>query len=329
MPSSLTIHNELLECIVVMTYYANDPVQVIPNSRTEVSRQGVTNIMVDETAGTPLKVHICRIGLFGLTSPRTRLTSGVGFALFGGGTYVVRATPRDSKGNLCSVHGFNPVDGTITDIASPASYRFGDKLLRPALRVVSGLSRLLFDAYVFDDHMRNVADREVQIPSPLTMTAEPPNVPLAPAVHIPEREIWGLFFEQTLHAGVAAYITQRYITEDDLAMQEPYLFIGLPSVALFNTVLRSASDPDGLVFIDGRRVTADTCVENFQTMFDLLMETKQRLNTTIALNETEKLWVKQFLLYAGSDKTTTSKCLQTVIPCLSMSRYHSSSLLLI
>ena len=311
MSSSITIHNQLNESIVVLTYPAWDTVQLLPATRTDVSRHSVTNIVLSEEEGAHIKAHICRIGLFGMTSPRTRLTSGTGFTLVTGRTYCVRAITEDTNGNLCSVHVFNPVDGTISDVPSPARYRFGDKLIRPALRL-AGLASAL-DAAVFDDHMEAARGRPLPPPPPF-----PPPVPnrsttaspaLNPAVCIPEREIWGVFFEQTLHAAVRAYHAQQFITRDELEMQEPFLFIGIPAVALMETVIRSLRDPEGLVFVDGRRVNAETCPEGFRQLFELLVETKSRLNAVRALEEHETVWVRQVMLFSGSDKPIQCECL--------------------
>ena len=292
---SLTVHNDLNECIVVVTYSAGDTVQVLPTSRTEIDKQAVTNIILREGEGKNLRAHVCRIGLFGMTSPRTRLTSGLGFDVVAGKTYCVRAINADSKGNLCSFLEFNPVDGTLAEIISPTGYKFGDKLIKPALRL-TGIDRLFtVDGSVFEDHMK--AREEFR----KSDTSSRP-VHLSPPAYIEEREIWGVFFEQALRVGVNAYRSQEFISTDDLELQEPYLFIGIPALALYSLIIRSLPDPDGLIFIDGRRVTDQTCPESFHMLFGLLIETKQRLVTITSMSQDEENWIQQFLLYSSSNK---------------------------
>lgn len=300
MSSTLTIQNELHECIVVLTYLDFDTVQLIPMTRTEVSQQSAACIAVDGPEGRPLRAHVCRLGLFGLTSPRTRLTSGQGFALHAGETYCIRGISADQRGNLCSVHLFHPVDGTLTEVASPERYRFGDKILKPIIQA-TGFSSLLLGAQVFENHMARAGAYH------FSPEAEEAPFALQPAVCIPETEIWGVFFEQTWQAGIRAYRTHNFVTTEDLEMQEPYLFIGIPAVALMEMVLRSVGDPEGLIFIDGRRVTHETCVENFLLMFQLLMETKNKLRSIETLSTNEKLWLHQLLLYSSADKPIESK----------------------
>lgn len=237
-------------------------------------------------------------GLFGLTSPRTRLTSGHGFSINSGSTYCVRAIPRDSNGNLCSCHRWNPVDATLMTIEAPSCYKFGDKILKPAMRL-AGLGSLLISPTIFEEYM----SRQPERPSPEAVISESSES----AVNIPESEIWGVFFEQAMHAGVRAHYTQRSISRDDLEMQEPYLFIGIPAVALMDTVLRSLHDPECLVFVDRRRVNLQTCPDNFKMMFQLLMETKTNLNSVPKLTSNEESWARQFLLFAGADKEIKCK----------------------
>jgi len=149
-----------------------------------------------------------------------------------------------------------------------------------------------------------------------------------------EVEVWGMLFDSVCAMGVRicrGLVTQSttdqldenvkegekedvqavWITADDVDMQEPYLFIGLPASTLFMTIVRSFRDPDGIVLKDSRRVVLQNCPDGFQEMFEMLIVTKNSLleldlsGKGDVLSGKDILWIQQFLLYSSSDKEMT------------------------
>lgn len=163
-----------------------------------------------------------------------------------------------------------------------------------------------------------------------------------------EVEVWGMFFDSICSTGqVLCQSTGKlhtttdqkqrksdderdltepkdaWITFDDIDMQEPYLFIGLPACTLFMTIFRSFRDPHGIVLQDMRRVELDNCPESFKEMFEMLMVTKARLleielqggmnngscddviDDRSRLTQKDVVWMQQFLLYSSSDQEMT------------------------
>jgi hypothetical protein len=133
---------------------------------------------------------------------------------------------------------------------------------------------------------------------------------------IAETELWGIFFDQIYYVGLWAAHShdqqgqaRAYITRDEIELQEPYLYIGLPAVSLLNMILRSRYDFShefaltSLRLIDGRLVTAETCPASYQKMFRLLIETKRemlRLEPPLRVEEMD--WLREAMLYAAAEK---------------------------
>lgn len=73
-------------------------------------------------------------------------------------------------------------------------------------------------------------------------------------------EVWTSFFLQCEECGKAA-LASGLISFEDVAAQEPYLFLGLPGLCILECVLRSLppkASPNALVLADGREISPDS-----------------------------------------------------------------------
>lgn len=149
-----------------------------------------------------------------------------------------------------------------------------------------------------------------------------------------EIEVWGMFFDSVCAMGVRLCrgldaqsttdqvdehmnegqkeeVKELWITADDVDMQEPYLFIGLPACTLFMAIFRSFNDTDGIVLGDSRRIVLQNCPNGFKEMFEMLIVTKNSLleldskGIGDVLTGKDILWMQQFLLYSSSDREMT------------------------
>lgn len=71
-------------------------------------------------------------------------------------------------------------------------------------------------------------------------------------------EVWMLFFIQCEECGSGA-LAKGLISDDDVASQEPYLFLGLPGLCMLECILRSSGpniSPTALLLTDGREILA-------------------------------------------------------------------------
>lgn len=323
--SHILLRNESGLDLVVISFPMHDTVQLVAFDRVELDAQtnsASTWRQLDIPEGQNCHFQVFRLGLFGLISPRTRLSSGFGFVGVPGESYVIRSIPADEQGNLCEARRANS-DGSTSALIPPLAYKLGDMILRPAVRTIAmAVANINLDGNIFSEHMtRRRAQRRIippeqllisdsplasSAPSPSSSSPASPFPPPPPPVRPPpsdltEREIWGVFFEQTYEAGMWAR-RRHFISEEDLAEQAAYLFIGIPALALCDFVCRSLDDPDGLVLIDGRRVVLATCPTNFRHLYGLLSETKESLRAMPAMTDNERVWIQQILLFAGSPK---------------------------
>ena len=322
--SHILLRNESGLDLVVISFPMHDTVQLVAFDRVELDANSASTWrQLDIPESQNCHFQVFRLGLFGLISPRTRLSSGFGFVGVPGESYVIRSIPADEQGNLCEARRVNS-DGSTSALVPPLAYRLGDMILRPAVRTIAmAVANINLDGNIFSEHMtRRRAQRRLISPeellisdSPLASSAPSPSStspvspfppPPPPPVRPPpsdltEREIWGVFFEQAYEAGVWAR-RRHFISEEDLAEQAAYLFIGIPALALCDFVCRSLDDPDGLVLIDGRRVVLATCPSNFRHLYGLLSETKESLRAMPVLTDNERVWIQQILLFAGCPK---------------------------
>jgi hypothetical protein len=285
------LHNSTLEEVVTSVFTKEDTVQLIPRNKVHLPASLVPNATCIEIPDEYCNIQIHRLGLFGLISPRTRLSAGYGFHVKHGETYRVLLIEGDSNGNLCSLRNDDPQKNAPSSI----KYKFGDMFIKPIMKSIGfeTIPITQVDTNTFTNYRNQQKQRQVSRTAAVSTTS---------MQNINENEIWALFFNQSYETGLWALETKHYIAEDDLYLQEPFLFIGIPSLTLLNTILRSIDDPNALIFIDGRRISKDKCPETFLKLYELLTETKIQLRQLPPLTENEITWLQQFLLFSGSDK---------------------------
>lgn len=278
----ITITNESAVDLVVLSFSASDTIQAFPFHQKKITSSSCVSVQGPDAE---FVIHVYSPGLFGLVSMRTRLTAGYGYKVIRGASYRLRMAERNERGNHCILE----CNGVI---AEHKQYIFGDMLLRPILKSI-GIIDFNFRGDAFASYL---SKRQT---ARWTSFDSSDNENLNEFSCIPEDEMWGVFFEQVAYAGISA-LRDGLITRDDLEMQEPYLFIGLPSLSLCNTVFRRPQDSHCLTFIDGRRITRETCPPALKELFDMLLNTKVLLSQLPSLSDHEKRWTKHFLVYAAS-----------------------------
>lgn len=316
---AITVVNDSLESMVFVLYDVNDTLQIQGLYKHDISSNARYSFFVPFEC--TLMLHVYQHGLFGLISPRTRMSSGYGFPLQTSNAYRVNIIDSNNiiTGNRISVHNESQQFQTIFF----TSYRFGDMILKPAAAtLVTAGAQLLYgiDANMYRDWRVRRRRKQLQQTTSRTETDnsggcnEDTVFSISPSCGeepIDERELWGIFFEQVYLAGRWA-LDERVIGMDDVEGQDAFLFIGLPSVSLCNVVLRSLKAAEGtLILVDGRSVCASSCPSSFVDMFSKLLQTVSSLRNLSSLDEGEIRWVRQFLLVAGSDKEITGNLLNT------------------
>jgi hypothetical protein len=166
--------------------------------------------------------------------------------------------------------------------------------------LVSGQRGQSADLVVEDLHLGldyTEAD-ELSEPSRSVTRASPPS----------EQELWGMFFQRCMDAAVAG-CSRGEISIEDLLDAEPFLMIGLPSVALFEAVMRTAdASSTGLLLSSGRALQPSDVPPSFTELFGILMHTANKVaECTPALSEDERQFVRTFLLVSGADKVVSAE----------------------
>lgn len=310
--SSLYIHNHTAEDLICLLHKSTDKLQLLTSQKYKISSNN--SLLIDLQQGNEEEVddlfylHIYRPGLFGYISLRTRLTSGYGFPVETGNRYNIFPLQKaDIHGNHCSLQ--RQMNGNNYENVRSIKYHFGDMFLKPSLRALASIFQIPsidFDPDIYHDYLLERNGRH------LSIHEEPDHSYLESIVtptEVLERELWGIFFDQMYYVGIWAIHDVSYITVDEVELQEPYLYIGLPSVSLLNMILRSRYDSSPatlsyLRLIDGRVVSETTCPESYRVMFQILLQTKQemcRLEPAIQLEEMD--WLRETFLYSGSDKS--------------------------
>lgn len=116
--------------------------------------------------------------------------------------------------------------------------------------------------------------RETSTSATAVAAADPDERLLQPVFHAPGdklslEEIWGSFFVQ-VHTEAKAALAARWITIDDLA--EPFIYVGLPAVALVDTLTRSLGAPHGsIVLACGMPITKLNSPPELYGLLDLLV----------------------------------------------------------
>ena len=293
----ITFHNDSLEDLVVVTYSVNDTLQVNGIHKHDIKSS--SHHSFDASTDGVYFLHIFRHGLFGLISLRTRLSSGYGFLVHTGSSYRLNIIERDEQGNWVSLHRESSEENR--QITSTL-YQFGDMILRPTASVLNQAALVLLsglDSNIYRDWRSKRTRMLTETDAASLEFPLPP--PTQTPVHVEERELWGVFFEQVYMAGVWA-LEESSITPDDVDSQEAFLFIGLPALSLGNVVFRSVDiGGDILLLVDGRCMDGSTCPSSFIQMFSMLIKTKQSLVELSPVTPSEAVWVRKFLLAAGAD----------------------------
>lgn len=243
------------------------------------------------------------------------------------------------QGNKCALFRANSV-GPEADVPSTV-YKFGDILLKPTIRLakrVFNVSNINLRPTLYTEYRDRRRTQIEDQPSLGTRSGTDLSIGVnsignsdLPAEAIDELEVWGLFFDDICTVGVRMCQNsfqkvdvardqekeekeeeeEAWISVDDVELQEPFLFIGLPACALFMTIFRSFADPKGIILMDTRRVVKETCPGTFKEMFEMLMETKRSLMELDAhggdsqLQHRDILWMQQFLLLSSSSQEIT------------------------
>jgi len=287
--------------LIAYSYSITDTIQLVAHDTVKLTSSDRNSEYLLMVPDEYFYLHLHKPGLFGLTSPRTKLTTGYGYRLKSSELYVVQTSSESDNG--LSIAALN-ADGEFESIDTITKYKFGDMFIKPALKhigVIPNIPDLKFTTSMFRDQqsktLSTAASSSGTSDDDSTVFSSLP----APS-EVAEDEVWGMFFQRVFQAGVWAH-TANFITKDDLEGQEPYLFIGLPALTLYLAVERSIDDPDGLIFFDGRRMITETCPNNFKVFFDMLISSKLSLKSIMPMSEEEKSWTRQFLLYSSSDKS--------------------------
>jgi hypothetical protein len=225
-------------------------------------------------------------------------------------------------------------------------YHFGDMVLRPGVRIAKraykftslALKPAMFTEYLLRRRSNHGEDRGS---NSAIVNAGGNQSDLE---GFDDLEVWGMFFDNICATGISLCRNNKisctydddndnksasssnkedvteseyakdvpWITSDDIELQEPYLFIGLPACTLFTVIFRSFSDVDGIVLGDSRRVTLENCPDGFKEMLEMLLVTKTSLlelesggAEEARLKERDILWMQQFLLYSSSQQEMT------------------------
>jgi hypothetical protein len=295
MTNSIFIINDTSTDIVVLIYSQKDSIQAIPYDQVRIGGNDASPRQLDMPHSEPCNLHVHFPGLFGLVSIRTRLTAGYGFEVHARRNYHIRLLEsKDEFGNRCVVD-----DASSTTVVHKA-YRIGDMFMKPLLRQL-GVKDINFESNIFQSYFNRHQNNHDSSLLRSSLTDDYENdTGEGEEKTVTENEMWGVYFQQIYQTGVWCCYDVGYITKDDFEFQEPFLFIGLSSVALFNTIMRSLTHPTGIVFIDHRVIIRDTCPENFLPLFEMLMATKDSINQLPPITSNEITWIKKFLLYSGS-----------------------------
>lgn len=304
--------------IVAVIYHVEDTVQVVhvEKKRIAPSCSVVFDCLVPlHSPRREFHLHVHFPGLMGFISPRTQLSSGYGFRICAGNSYRICLIPRDAKGNKCAI--FREGASGPAEVVESKSYKFGDMLLKPGLNLFKqiltlnslNLSPDTYAAYLRRHQSASIHDSDNDN---ISHSLENETSPSDNIQDVDEIEAWGLFFHEVKHLGITFCVGDesggigKWITQDDIDMQEPFLFIGLPACALFGSIFRSFKDGNGILLLDGRRIVLANCPTNFKQMFELLMQTKKSLlevlkeESGVVFDQQDILWMQQFLLYSSS-----------------------------
>ena len=111
--------------------------------------------------------------------------------------------------------------------------------------------------------------------------------------------IWDSFFDRA-HEISSQCLQLGVLTIDDFQCEEPFLYIGLPSLILIEVVHRSLDCPDGFILSTGMKLTQGNCPEKEKLLFVSMQASRDRLQL-ISLNKFELAVMKLRMLFAGEE----------------------------
>ena len=125
------------------------------------------------------------------------------------------------------------------------------------------------------------------------------HVVFTPSEQVPVEVIWDSFFDRA-HELASRCLQLCVLTMDDFQSEEPFLYIGLPSLILIEAVHRSLDCPDGFILSTGMKLTEGNCPEKEKLLYVSMQASRDRLQQ-INLNKYELVIMKLRLLFAGEE----------------------------
>ena len=120
-----------------------------------------------------------------------------------------------------------------------------------------------------------------------------------PSQEIDVKLIWDSFFDRAYEISNQC-LQLNVLTMDDFVSEEPFLYLGLPSLTLIEAAHRSIDTPGRIVLSTGMQLTQDNCPPKYKLLY-LCMETSRDRLKTLELNDCEIAVMKLRLLFAGDE----------------------------
>ena len=124
-------------------------------------------------------------------------------------------------------------------------------------------------------------------------------VVFTPADLIETGVIWDSFFDRAYELANQC-LQLNVLIMDDFVCEEPFLYMGLPSLIVIEVVHRSLDCTDGFILSTGMKLTAENCPENHRLLYACMQASKARLEQ-LQLNTYELAVMKLRLLFAGDE----------------------------
>ena len=116
-----------------------------------------------------------------------------------------------------------------------------------------------------------------------------------------EDQYWGSFMQSMSEIGIHC-LKHNLLLKDDFIEQEPFLYIGLPSIAIFDMLHRSCTMKSyPIVFPNGTTLDSLHCPINGPIPFKLMEIFKARF-VQLKLTVKEISWIKIKLLYSSGER---------------------------
>ena len=125
------------------------------------------------------------------------------------------------------------------------------------------------------------------------------HVVFTPSEEVQVGVIWDSFFDRA-HELASQCLLLNVLTMDDFQSEEPFLYIGLPSLILIEVVHRSLDSPNGFILSTGMKLTQENCPEKEKLLFVSMQASRDRLQL-INLDKHELAVMKLRLLFAGEE----------------------------